>query len=377
VKELRVAVGVDWLPAARGTDLGTFTGAEAATWLLDLAEANEDIGSIAFLAANAALDAPIANRLFTMARDDALHSDVRQRAVRWMNRAADREGMLDRADRVMRELVVARGEDVEVRERAIRSLRESAENDAWLRERYDSVDRTQLRERMIRRLGASNSASNATWLRSVVLNQRERLELRERALRVIAEQAAGHDAIRALYGRLDHSALKERALRVVGARGSAEDNRWIRQVAEDARERTNVRERAIRILAENANLVSLQRLYREIGVSALRERVLRTAGERRMAGTTEWLEQVATDRDEPTELRDRALRLLADRAFETEAFAAIYDDVANHDLRRRVIRILAERSDEAAIEKLRAIADADPNRELRRYAWRRLGEIRT
>jgi hypothetical protein len=293
-----------------------------------------------------------------------------------MNRAAEREGMSERADRVLREIVLASGDNVDVRERAIRSLRQSDENDAWLREQYDGINRTQLRERLIRRLGASYAASNASWLRSVALNTRERVELRERALRVIGEQATGHDEVRALYGRLDHSALKERALRVVGEKGSPEDMRWIRRVAADAGERTNVRERAIRMLAENADLASLQQLYSDVDASALRERVLRTAGERRTAETAAWLEQVATDREEPTQLRDRALKLLADGPLETLAFSAIYDDVTSLDLRRRVIRILADRGDEAAIEKLRDISEADPSRELRRYAWRRLGEIR-
>ncbi len=53
-------------------------------------------------------------------RDRDLGSEVRQRALRWVNRAAEREGMVDRADRVVRELVLANGDNVEVRERALR-----------------------------------------------------------------------------------------------------------------------------------------------------------------------------------------------------------------------------------------------------------------
>jgi len=375
IKELRIAVGVDWLPDARGTDLGTFSGAEVANWLLDIAEANEEIAGVAFLAANAALDARIANRVFAIARDRDLGSEVRQRAVRWINRAAEREGMVEQGDRVMRELVLANGESIDVRERAIRSLRKSTENDAWLREQYSDIDRLQLRERVIRRLGESISEQNARWLRSIAINSNERVELRERALRVIGDHPERHDEVRALYGDLDRTDLKERVLRVVGDRGSPETMRWIRRVASDANEPTEVRDRAIRILGEGADLATMQQLYRDIANRSLRERVLRIAGEHRAADASEWLEQVATDQAEATELRDRALRLLAERPIATNDLAAIYDKLASNELRRRVIRILAERNDDAAVEKLRDIAETDPSRDLRRYALRRLGEI--
>jgi hypothetical protein len=437
VTELRAAVGVDWLPDARGTDLGTFTGVEVATWLLDIAAASEGISSVAFLAANAAQDAPIAKRLFEIARDGELSSEVRQRAVRWINRAAEREGMVGQADRLLRELVVARAENVEVRERAIRSLRETNENDVWLRERYSRIDRTQLQERVIRRIGASSSAANVAWLRSLALDANERLELRERALRVIGEKTAGHDEIRALYDRLDRSALKERAVRVVGDNSSPEEKRWIRQVAADRNEPTSVRERAIRILGEDADLATMQQLFRDTEGSSLRERILRMVGAMRTPDAAAWLEHVATDREEAkelrdrairllgeyestavrdlferlnsddlrdralritsersdrgttewltgiatstrysTQIRDRALRLLGERAVATTELAAIYEDVSGTDLRRRVIRLLAERADDAAVDKLRLIAETDPSRDLRRYASRRLDEIR-
>ena len=436
IQELRVAVGVDWLPDARGPDLGTFAGVEVATWLLDAAAAGEDVGSVAFLAANAAQDAPIANRLIEMARDGALDTDVRERAIRWINPAAEREEMPGQADRVLRELVLASGENVDVRERAIRSLRETNENDAWLREQYPRITGTQLKERVIRRVGASSSEANATWLRSVVLNANERLELRERALRMIGDEAGRHDEIRSLYDLLDHTDLKERAVRMVGDEGSPEDMRWIRQVATDANEPSKIRDRAIRVLGEDADLATMQQLYRDTQGRALKERVLRMVGEQHTADAAAWLEQVATDRDEATELRDRAirllgeyestavrdlferldsddlrdralrltaerkdggtsewlkdiatstqysnqvrdraLRLLAERAIATIEIAAIYDDITGTDLRRRVIRLLAERDDDAAVEKLRAIAETDPSSDLRRYAARRLAEL--
>jgi hypothetical protein len=437
ITELRAAVGVDWLPDAPGVDIGTFSGREAANWLLDVAEVNDEVSSIAFLAANAAADAPIADRLLVTAANESLDVDVRQRAIRWVNRAAVREGMEGQADRLLRSLALARADNVEVRERAIRSLRETTENDAWLRDQYSDLDRTQLKERVIRRIGESSSRSNAAWLRSVALERNERVDLRERALRVIGEMTDGHAEIRDMYARLDRSELKERALRVVGEKGSPEGMLWIRQVAADENERTSVRERAIRILGESTSLATMQQLYRDADASALKDRILRMVGEQRTAESAEWLEQVATDSDEridlrdraikllgeyeslsvrglfetldhddlrvralritaersgagttdwltgiatstrySAEVRDRAVRLLGERAIASSELAALYDEVTSYDLRRRVIRILAERGDDVAADKLRDIMETDPSRDLRRYASRRLAEMR-
>jgi len=376
VTELRAAVGVDWLPDAAGVDLGTFSGSEAANWLLDIAESNEDVGSITFLAANAAADAPIVDRLLAMAADESQDPDVRQRAIRYVNRAAEREGMERQTDRLLRNLALARADNVEVRERAIRSLRETSENDAWLREQYSDIDRTQLQERVIRRIGESVSRANSAWLRTVALDAGERVELRERALRVIGENPDGHDEVWDLYDRLDRSTLQERALRVIGEKGTPAEMEWIREVATDVSERTSVRERAIRILGEGASLATMRQLYSDVDGSVLKERVLRMAGEQRTSETAEWLEQIATDRDEGTELRDRAIRLLGERPIPTSELAGLYDEVSGYDLRRRLIRVLAERGDETAADKLRDIMESDSSRELRRYASRRLAEMR-
>jgi len=437
IKELRAAVGVDWLPDAEGVDIGTFSGREVAHWLLDVAERNEHIDGVAFLAANAALDAPIVERLFAMAENESLRHETREKAIRWINRAAEREGALGRADRLLRQLASAGSEHVAVRERAIRSLRKTDDNDAWLREEYESLDRMQLRERVIRRIGESQSSANASWLRSIALSSRERAELRERALRVMGQQTDGSATIRSLYGRLDRPALRERALRVVGEKGSASDMRWIEQVAMDANERTEVRERALRILGEDASLRTLQQLYGNVETSQLKERILRLVGEQKTADGAEWLEDVALDRTEAIQLRDRAIRLLGEyestevralfdrldnvnlreralritaqrndenttdwllgiatsgsysntirdravrllgeRRIPTSQLASLYDDLSGYDLRRRVIRVLAERNDEAAVEKIREIAETDPSRDLRRYALRRLAEMR-
>jgi hypothetical protein len=275
---------------------------------------------------------------------------------------------------VVRELVLASGDNVEVRERAIRSLSESAENDSWLREQYPRIDRVQLQERLIRRLGDSSSEANFRWLRTLVLNANERVELRERGLRVIGDDVQRHDEVRDLFSRLNRTDLKERALRVIGEKRSPEGIRWIRQVAADANESTQVRDRAIRLLGEYES-TAVRDLFERLDSDALRDRALRLSAERNDSGTSEWLRDIATGTRYSTQVRDRALRLFAERAVATSQLVALYDDVSGTDLQRRVIRLLAERDDDAAIAKLRTIAENDPSRDLRRYAMRRLAEM--
>jgi hypothetical protein len=436
IVDLAAAVGVEWKPDAAVPDLGMVESAEAASWLLDVAaEGNDDVGRIAFLAANAAADAQIADRLFDMAQDRGLNSDVRERAIRWVNRAAAREGKSDTADEVLRKVAESRGDVYDVRERAIRQLRETDANDAYLRTLYGSLDNRDLKERIIRRLGESPSTDNVRWIGTIATTRGEPVELRERAIRVIGDELDRPDDVRQMFDRLDHPDLKERALRVVAEQLGTGANPWLRSVAADRGQPTSVRERAVRLIGETAATDDLIELYETLDAVQLRERVIRMVGEirtpaskewlrsvaldktdhielrdravrvlcdgdpaearalfdrlesvqlkdraLRMAGgardaeTNEWLRDIAVDPTQRSEFRDRALRVLADRAVASREMANLYDRLNRSDLRRRVIRILADRADDDAMEKLVAIAESDPDPDLRRYAIRRLGE---
>jgi len=436
IVELAAAVGIPWRADPAVPDLGLVESAAAASWLLDVAaQASDDVGHIAFLAADAAANAPIADRLFAMAQDRGLKTEVRERAIRWVNGAAARQGKGDAADALLRQLAESGIEAHAVRERAIRSLRHSTGNDAYLRNLYGRLDDSELEERIIRRLGESPSPENVEWIGNIAGTSGERLELRERAIRVIGEELDRPEDVRRMFDRLDHPRLKERALRVVAEQNGAAAGGWLRDVAADRRQPMNVRDRAVRLIGETSAADDLLELYEELDAVPLRDRVvrlageihtpaakqwlrtvaldgsedmsvrdravrmlceedhakaralfyelesaelkersLRLAGEARDAGTNDWLRNIAVDETERIELRDRALRILAERAIASREISELYDRMDRTDLRRRVIRILAERDDEQAIEKLVAIAEHDSDPEMRRYAVRRLGE---
>lgn len=211
------------------------------------------------------------------------------------------------------------------------------------------------------------------WIRRVARDADEPLEVRDRAIRVLGEDA-DISTLKALYEDVTRKELKNRVLRLAGEHQSDATQAWLRTVALDQREARDLRDRAIRLLGEYGG-VSVRDLFDDLESNELRDRVLRVAGGRNEAGTAAWLKGIAVNPAYATGLRDRALRSLAEQAIRTIELAALYDEISGSDLRRRVIRLLAERDDDVAIDKLRRIADTDPSNDLRRYASRRLAEM--
>jgi hypothetical protein len=77
------------------------------------------------------------------------------------------------------------------------------------------------------------------------------------------------------------------------------------------------------------------------------------------------------DEREQAGLRDRAVRGLSERGAPSAELVSLYDRVASTAVKQRLIRVLAERRDAAATEKLAAIAGSDPDPALRGEASRR------
>lgn len=377
VTELRPAVGPDVEDrGGRGTDLGRVSGAEAARFLLGVArEGDEQLTRNAMLAASLAADAGIAPDLVDIARDKSLRVPLRESALRWIGRVQEREPDHD-ADAVVRRIAGDETDVLAVRERAIRTIRHDAEGDRFLRDLYGRLSEVTLKERVIRVLAESDARSNVDFLRAVATDDREQVTLRERAIRVLGDELRRRDELRALYPRLREVALKERVIRVVGENGDAEAARWLRGIAEDPRETLALRERAIRVLGELGETDYLRSVYRRVEHTALKERILRLAGEAGGEPNTGFLRQVALDDQEGAGLRERALRSASEASVPTGELVRLYDELADRPLRERLVRIFAERGDRESIDKLIAIARSDRDVEMRRAAIRRLAESR-
>jgi hypothetical protein len=214
-------VGVSWRTASAATDLGTVPAAQAAAWLLDLAQnsSNDRLQAVAFVAANSADSARIAERLFSLAGDKRFARDVRSRSLRWLAEAARRENRSDEAERVQRAIIRDAGDAATVRERAIRELEPTEANEAFLRETYRDVSVMVLKERIIRTLAASGDSTSARWLREIAVSSEEPLEARDRALRVLAEQGAPSAELVSLYERVQGPSLRQRVVKVLVERG--------------------------------------------------------------------------------------------------------------------------------------------------------------
>lgn len=372
VTDLRAAVGVAWRPSATAVDLGMVSAPAAAEWLVDLAEqGNGDVARIALLAAAAADSTPLTDRVLGLARNQRLTADTRVRAMRWAGVVGATEGRTADVDAAFRAMAADDAEPVAVRERAIRELSGTPRNRAHLRSLYGQIRETGLRERILREVAAGGGDAEATWLRQVALDGSAPLALRERAIRLLGDDLGRTADVRALYAELTDRALRERALRVAADRDVSGTRDWIRRVAEDREEDSLLRERAVRLLAEQEDLAYLRALYPRLELLGLRERVIRLVAERDDAAAAAWLRDIVLDDGEQSELRDRAARSLDEAGVASQELATLYDRVTSRAVRSRLIRVLADRRDQVAAEKLAAIATGDPDAGLRREAERR------
>jgi HEAT repeat protein len=246
---------------------------------------------------------------------------------------------------------------------------------AYLRANYATIQETTLRERAVRMIGESGTKADLDWLRSVALDQAERTAVRERAVRMLAE-ANDARSLRALYDQLDDASLRERVIRVMAEIGDNESRRWLREIVERSSEPTSVRERAIRSLAEMGDVAYLQTAYRSVDDEGLRERIIRSVAESGGRETRKWLGDIVRDPKERSSLRERAVRSLAEGGAPTSELVSLYDAVPDRVVRDRLVSLLAERGDRAARDKLRTIAENDPDDDLRRRAVRKLAESR-
>jgi hypothetical protein len=87
---------------------------------------------------------------------------------------------------------------------------------------------------------------------------------------------------------------------------------------------------------------------------------------------TAWLRSIALDEREDASLRDRAVRLMAEQGVSSAELATLYDRMEERAIRSRIIGLLAERGDDAAWAKLEAISRGDADPDLRRRALRTL-----
>lgn len=128
---------------------------------------------------------------------------------------------------------------------------------------------------------------------------------------------------------------------------------------------------ALPLTRDRADAQFLRQLYGETQDRQLKEYALMALGRRALDGDGDWLLAIARRDGEDVELRTQALWMLrSDTSVATTAIAAIYDRGGDRRLREAALMIIAERShtEAAALDKIIAIARADPDAEFRKQA---------
>lgn len=293
------------------TELGLVNTPEATDYLIGLGGSSADLAADAFLAASLGEGSRISVPLVKYAGDRGAAAAVRESAVKWIGRTAERESTVPEVLPALRSITLDRGDEAEVRERSLRAIGQFSRGDQEIRAMYAKIDVANLRERALRIFAEVGGSENYQFIRAAAVNQQEDASVRERAIRALGD--GGHtEQLRSLYSQIGDADLKERIVRVIGDHGSNEDRAWIETIAVNPREDSALRERAIRELAEHGmNSVRLAALYDDMSEPHLKERVLRLLGERADDAAVEKLVNVARGNDNQ-DLRRRAARILAE-----------------------------------------------------------------
>ena len=374
VRTVDVFVGPD-ARNRRGTQLGDVDGQEAVDFLLDrIDEPDEDGVQRVMRVAVLADGVRVARRILAIAGDRDQRDMVRERALRSVLEPAEEEGV-DGVTELLTRIAGDGSERSNLRERATRVLGEAPGGDAELRALYDELDRRDLRERTIRVVAESRAAANVGWLQDIARDERESKEIRERAIRVLGGDFETTAFLRDLYPELSDVDLRDRVVRVVGEDRSAAADEWLLEIVMDRSERGALRERAIRVLGERGSDEAMMEVYSAVDHRDLKERIVRIVAEGDATAARAWLAGIATDPEEPSDVRERAIRLLGEsRGTSTLELAALYDEIDRRPLRERLLRVLGERDDEDAVDKLIAVAESEDERSLRERALRLLAE---
>jgi HEAT repeat protein len=174
-------------------------------------------------------------------------------------------------------------------------------------------------------------------------------------------------------------ALREKALFALSQQSNPKAVAVLRDFAEDEKQPSDLRERAIFSLGQRRGgeeTEYLRTLYRKLTDANLKEKVLFALTQTRGRGNDTFILGVANDPKEPLELRKKAIFNLGQTGIDIAQLGSLYSSLDDRDLREQVIFAIAQRHEAGAIDKLMDIARADPDREMRKKAIFWLGQSR-
>jgi len=212
-----------------------------------------------------------ANILMDVARNDP-DQEVREQAVFWLSQVPGSTPLLEeilkgnaeedikekalfsisqqnepRAQQVLRDFALRESEDSDLREKAIFWLgqRRSTENTEFLRALYSRLTNEDLKEKVLFSLSQQRGAGNEQWLMSIVVNPKEDIELRKKALFWAGQSGVATSELAGLYDRLADAEIKDHLIFVLSQRqGDAAANNKLFDIAKNEKD-SELRKKAI------------------------------------------------------------------------------------------------------------------------------------
>ena len=187
-----------------------------------------------------------ANILMNVARNDP-DQEVREQAVFWLSQVPGSTGLLEeilkgnadenikekalfslsqqsepRAQQILRDFAMRERESADLREKAIFWLgqRRSADNTEFLRSLYSRLTNEDLKEKILFSLSQQKGSGNEQWLMSIVVNPKEDIELRKKALFWAGQSGVATSELSSLYSRLTDNEIKVHMIFVFSQRQS-------------------------------------------------------------------------------------------------------------------------------------------------------------
>ena len=165
--------------------------------------------------------------------------------------------------------------------------------------------------------------------------------------------------------------IQERAVFALSQQNRPEARLALRTYAARSDVPEELRDKAVFWLGQSndtQNIAFLQDLYGKVQSAKLKERIIFSVSQTARGGS-EWFARIARDRNEPLELRKKALFWMGQRGTTTGAeLAAVYDSFTDREMKEHLIFVLSQKGDRAAVDKLVEIVQKEPDNELKKKA---------